>query len=276
VGRDDLPNAIALNSLAFNGARLIGPAVGGFVLAAYGEATVFLINGVTYFAVLAGLWVMHVDPPPPARRVGGWLGEIRKGLSWVVRNRSARGLLVLTVVSSFFGFPYSILLPVFARDVLEVGSRGLGLMMGATGLGAMCGALGIAARKGLSRPGRLVAMAMIVLGGSLVLFSFSRSFALSMVLLFCTGLAMLVQLASSNTALQLMAPADLRGRIVSLYMLAFMGVAPLGSLLAGAVAREIGTPAAVRIGACVCVVTGAWYVVVLPRIRRGNRQAAST
>jgi MFS family permease len=268
VGRQDLPNAIALNSLAFNGARLIGPAIGGFVLAAFGEASVFLINGLTYLIMLAGLAMMR--EPQGKRRApgGGWLGEIREGLGWVLATPRARIFLGLVVVSSVFGFPYSVLLPVFARDILDAGSRGLGIMMGATGLGAVTGALYIASRKGVGRAGWVVCRSVILLGAGLVLFSISRDFRLSLALLFLIGFAMLVQLAYSNTALQLMAPGPLRGRIVSLFMLAFLGMAPLGSLLAGAVARQLDTPWAVRIGGSVCLLAGLVSLLRMPAMRR--------
>jgi MFS family permease len=268
VGREDLPNAIALNSLAFNGARLLGPAIGGFVLAAYGEETVFLINGLTYLAVLAGLLMMRLDLAQRARRARSWAGEIIEGLRWALHNTRARVYLTLIVVTSVFGFPYSILLPAFARDVLGADSRGLGLMMGATGLGAVIGALIIANRKGMARTGLAVARAVTLLGCALVLFSLSRSFWVSMILLFLIGLAMMVQLASTNTALQLMAPGELRGRIVSLFMLAFMGMAPLGSLLAGALTRVVDTPGAVLVGGAVCLVAGVWLLLRLPALRR--------
>jgi len=263
VGRDDLPNAIALNSLAFNGARLVGPAIGGFLLDAFGEATVFFINGLSYSAVLLGLVLMRVDPAAPGRRSGSWTRELLRGLRWVLRNSRARLFLFAVVTASVFGFPYSILLPSFARDVLDSGSRGLGLLMGATGLGAVVGALYIASRRGVGRAGLRVGRGMVLLGAALVLFALSRSFWLSMGLLFLAGFAMLVQLASSNTALQLMAPGNLRGRIVSLFMLAFMGMAPLGSLLGGLLARWLGTPQAVLIGGGVCLLAGACFLPLL-------------
>jgi MFS family permease len=273
VGRDDLPNAIALNSLAFNGARLVGPALAGFLLAAFGEAFVFLLNGLSYLAVLVGLVRMEA-PASPAGHRGTWVGEIRTGLGWVRRNRRARVLLLLVTVSSVFGLPYSILLPVFARDVLGVGSTGLGLMMGATGLGAVCGALVLAGdRLPPRRRGTIIGTAMAVLGVALMLFALSRTFWASMVLLVGIGAAMLVQLASTNTRLQLLAPDDLRGRIVSLYMLAFMGTAPIGSLLAGWAARAVGTPAAVLAGGAVCTAAAAGFLLRLPALRRAEEAA---
>ena len=271
VGRDDLPNAIALNSLAFNGARLVGPALGGFILAAHGEASVFLINGLTYLAVLISLARMRQKPVPANQRTSSWIGEIREGIGWVRGNSKARVFLTLVMITSVFGLPYTILLPVFARDILDVGSRGLGFMTGATGLGAVIGALYLARREATRRSGGLIAAAMCLLGASLIGFSFSRSFALSMGLLVLTGAAMIAQLASSNTLLQLLAPAEMRGRVVGFFMLAFMGMAPLGSLLAGIVARSAGTPTAVLIGGGVCLVTAVWFATRLPALRRAAR-----
>ena len=271
VGRDDLPNAIALNSLAFNGARLVGPALGGFALAAWGEASVFLINGLSYLAVLIGLASMRLEPGTGVRRTSSWIDEIREGIRWVRGNSKARVFLTLVMITSVFGLPYTILLPVFARDILDVGSLGLGFLTGATGLGAMIGALYLAARESAQSRGGLIASAMCLLGASLIAFSFSRSFALSMGLLVLTGAAMITQLATSNTFLQLLAPAELRGRVVGFFMLAFMGMAPLGSLLAGLVARRAGTPVTVLIGGAVCLATGIWFATRLPALRRATQ-----
>jgi len=268
VGRDDLPNAIAINSLAFNGARLVGPALGGFVLAAFGEAPVFLLNGLSYLAVLIGIARMRTEPVPPNQRSGSWLAEIRQGVRWVLSHPKARLFLGLVMITSVFGLPYSILLPVFARDILQVGSRGLGFMTGATGLGAMLGALYLAGGEATQRRGNLVAAAMAVLGAALIAFSASRQFWLSMALLVVIGAAMITQMASSNTLFQLLAPAGLRGRVISFFMLAFMGMAPLGSLLAGLLARWLGTPGAVLIGGVVCLVAALSFATRLPALRR--------
>jgi MFS family permease len=268
VGRDDLPNAIAINSLAFNGARLVGPALGGFVLAGFGEAPVFLLNGLSYLAVLIAIARMRTEPVPANRHSGSWLAEIRQGVRWVLSHPKARLFLGLVMVTSVFGLPYSILLPVFARDILQVGSSGLGFMTGATGLGAMLGALYLAGREATRRRGNLVAAAMAVLGAALIAFSASRQFWLSMALLVVIGAAMITQMASSNTLLQLLAPAGLRGRVVSFFMLAFMGTAPLGSLLAGLLARWLGTPAAVLIGGVVSLVAALSFATRLPALRR--------
>jgi predicted MFS family arabinose efflux permease len=230
-----------------------------------------MINGLTYLAVLIGLARMRQDRASANRRTDSWIEEIREGIGWVRGNSKARVFLTLVMITSVFGLPYTILLPVFARDILEVGSRGLGFMTGATGLGAMVGALYLAGRETTRSRGGLIAAAMGLLGASLIAFSFSRSFVVSMGLLVLTGAAMIAQLASSNTLLQLLAPPELRGRVVGFFMLAFMGMAPLGSLLAGVVARRAGTPTAVLIGGGVCLVTAVWFATRLPALRRAAR-----
>jgi len=257
VGRDDLPNAIALNSLAFNGARFVGPAIGGVLVGVAGEATVFLLHGLSFVGVLVGVGRIRVAPHV-REAAGSWLREALGGLAWVRQTVPARAFLVLVLVSSVFGLSYSILLPVFARDVLGVGSRGLGALMGATGLGAASGALYLAGRHPAQGRQRLVVTALAVLGAGLVGFAASRSFALSLGLLFVVGGAMLVQLASSNTQLQLLAPPEMRGRVISLYMLAFMGMAPVGSLFAGLLARAVGAPWTVAVGGAACLGAAAW------------------
>ena len=275
VGREDLPNAIALNSLAFNCSRLIGPALGGVLLATTGEAPVFFANGVSYLAVLAAIWAIRHRPlPRPAERVS-WLGEIRTGIAYAASEPRMRIVLVLVAVTSVFGTPYTILLPVFARDILAVGPGGLGWMMGAGGLGAVIGALAIAARRRQPRAGRTVAVAMLLLGLGLVAFAANRSFPVSLILLVAIGGAMIVQMATSNTMLQLLSPPELRGRIISLYVFAFLGAAPLGSLLAGSLARAFDTPRAVMIGGAVCAATSVWFATRIPALRAAAKRFES-
>jgi MFS family permease len=280
VGREDLPNAIALNSLAFNASRMIGPAIGGTLLAFTGEATVFFANGLSYLAVLAAILAMRHRPRVgPAERVS-WVGEIKTGLAYAAREPRTRTVLSLVFVTSVFGAPYTVLLPVFARDVHGLDSTGLGWMMGATGLGAVIGALLIAGRGGRLRAGRTVATAMLLLGLGLVGFAVTRHLAAALALLVVIGGAMIVQMATSNTMLQLLSPPELRGRIISLYMLAFLGSAPLGSLLAGALASALNTPRAVMIGGVVCVGSAVWFASRIPALReaalRFDSQTVST
>jgi MFS family permease len=282
VGREDLPNAIALNSLAFNGARLVGPAVGGVMVAALGEAPCFLVNAVSFGAVIAAIAAIRArGEAAPSRREESWLAGIRDGLAFARRTTLVRVLLGLVVVSSIFGMPYTILMPVFARDVLDVGSRGLGFLMGAAGLGAMIGALYVAGRKSVRRSGPVVAWSIGIFGSALIAFSLSRSFAVAIPFLVVVGGAMITQLSTSNALLQLNAPEEMRGRVVSLYMLCFIGMAPIGSLLSGAMARWIGAPLTVGVGGAVCVLAGAWLGLRLPVLRArsggpGQRSRIST
>jgi len=268
VGRDDLANAIALNSLAFNGARLLGPSAAGFLLAAAGEAACFLVNALSYVAVLIAL--LRIVPPEHAAPPGspGWRRQIGEGIAYAVRSRRVRTLLALVIVSSMCGMPYQVLLPVFARDLLGVGSSGLGLLMGSAGLGAVVGALYVAGRRSHRRSAGVVAGSMGAFGAGLIGFAASRSFPLSMAFLAVSGAALIVQMATSNTLLQLTAPADLRGRVVSIYVLAFAGSVPFGSLIAGWAARHVGAPATVAVGGAACAIAAAAFATRIPAIRR--------
>lgn len=262
VGGRDLPNAIALNSLAFNSARLVGPAVAGIVLAAWGETICFALNAVSFLAVLCGLLLMRSRPPPPPPS-GSWTGGIRRVLSYAWRTPRLRLVLLLVAVSSVFGMPYSILMPAFARDALGAGSREFGFLVGASGVGSIVGALYLAGRRGTARAGRVVAAAMAIFGLAIVGFAFSRTHAVALAFLVVVGAAMIVQMATSNTYLQMTAPPDLRGRVVSLYTLCFVGMAPFGSLLSGILARQLGVRAAVASGGAMCVIVAAAFSVRL-------------
>lgn len=268
VGREDLPNAIALNSMAFNAARLVGPAIAGLLVASFGEAVCFAVNALSFLAVLAGLAAMKVPDAVPERTRSSWFVDLGEAVGYAAKDRRVRVVLSLVVVSSVFGMPYSILMPVFARDVLEVGSEGLGFLMGAAGLGALLGALWLAGRRGDRHHGRVIAAAMAIFGGGLGIFALSRSYPLSVAALVVVGGAMIAQMATSNTYLQLQAPSPLRGRVVSLYTLAFLGMAPFGSLLGGALARWIGAPMTVLIGGATCTGAAAVFAWRLRKMRR--------
>jgi MFS family permease len=274
VGREDLANAIALNSTAFNTARLLGPAAAGFLIAAWGEAACFVLNALSFFAVLLGLAAMKAPPQAPGP-AGPWLADLRAGLGYAAASAPVRTVLLLVAVSSAFGMSYSILMPAFARDVLGVGSTGLGLLMGASGVGSLAGALALASRRRVSRPRRVVAAAMTLFGLTLVAFSFSRSYGLSLALLAGVGASMIVQMATSNTFLQLTSPAEVRGRVVSLYTFCFVGMAPFGALLSGFLARALGVPAAVGLGGAVCALAGVVYGSRLRAAERLRRAAAA-
>jgi MFS family permease len=264
VGREDLPNAIALNSIAFNGARLVGPAIAGLVLAYLGETACFLLNAVSFLAVLAGLALIRVGTTAREPNEGSWLGGIREGILYASRTPRVRAILVLVAVSSVFGMPYSVLMPAIARDVLGGNERTLGFLMGAAGAGAVLGALAIAGRRSTRRAGIIVAVSMTAFGASLIAFSLSRSFWLSAAILHLVGAAMIVQMATSNAFLQLLAPPALRGRVVSLYTLMFLGMAPFGSLLSGLLAKLWGTPVAVGLGGAACLATALAFAYRTP------------
>ena len=251
TGRGDLANAIALNSVAFNSARLIGPAVAGLVLAAMGETFCFLLNAVSYLAVLAALSAIRTPPHAGDDAEGAWLDGIRDGVSYAWSHRAVRRILGLVAVSSVFGMSYSVLMPAVARDVLGGDQRTLGFLMGSAGAGAIVGALFVAGRRSTRASERFAALGMAGFGASLLAFSLSRSAALSAFALVLVGAAMIFQMSTSNAFVQLAAPPALRGRVVSLYGLMFLGMAPFGSLLAGFLAKHLGTPAAIGIGGVV-------------------------
>ncbi len=266
VGREDLMNAIALNSSMFNGARVVGPAVAGILVARIGEGWCFAGNAISYIAVIAGLLLMHVHSP---RRISEHspLEDIMEGFRWVNQTRIIRSLLLLIGLVSLVGMPYTVLMPVFADAILHGGARGLGILMGATGVGALFGALTLASKTGVKGLGRWVTATCAGFGISLVLFSFSRSFWLSAALLLPAGFSMMLQMACSNTLIQTMVPDRLRGRVVSVYSMMFMGMAPIGAFLGGALAHRLGAPFTVAVGGVACVLGAIWFGRALPAMR---------
>ena len=271
VGREDLPNAIALNSSAFNAARLVGPAVAGVLVAAAGEGWCFLINGVSYATVLAALLAMRLTPLERPLHTGSLLTHITDGVRFVRGHVAIRSLLLLLGMVSLAGMPYAVLMPVFADRILGGGAAGLGILMSCAGGGALVGALVLAARPSPRGLGAWVPRAAFGFGLGLLAFSQSRSFWLSGLLLVPTGFAMMVQMASSNTLLQLLVPDALRGRVMSLYSMMFMGMAPLGALLAGALAGLLGAPGTVSAGGLLCMLAALWFRRRLPQIRAAVR-----
>ena len=272
VGREDLTNAIALNSSMVNGARVVGPAVAGLLVAAVGEGWCFLLNGISYLAVIAGLAMMTVPRRPrPAVRRSAWRDTV-EGFRFSTRTTPIRALLILLGLLSFAGMPYSVLMPVFAESILGAGPKGLGLLMGASGLGALGGALSLLSRRGVRGLGRWVAVSAAAFGFALIAFSFSRTFWLSALLLIPVGGAMMVEMAASNTLLQAMVPDALRGRVMALYSMMFMGMAPFGALVAGWVAERYGAPITVALGGVVCIAGAAVFSLRLPAIRTEARE----
>ncbi len=266
VGKEDLMNAIALNSSMFNGARVIGPAVAGIMVARIGEGWCFGANAISYIAVIVGLMLMRVNC---ARRFGSGspIEDIIEGFRWANQTKIIRALLLLIGLVSLVGMPYTVLMPVFADKILHGGARGLGILMGATGVGALFGALTLAAKTGVKGLGRWVAVSCAMFGISLFLFSFSRLFWLSVLLLLPAGYSMMLQMACSNTLIQTMVPDQLRGRVMALYSMMFMGMAPLGALFGGALAHRMGAPITVAVGGIACVFGSIWFGRALPELR---------
>ena len=272
VGRGDLVNAIALNSSMFNGARIIGPAVAGALVATIGEGWCFFLNGVSYVAVISGLLLMRLAARPRPRREGSGLANIIEGFRYVARTAPVRALLLMLGLVSLAGMPYAVLMPVFADRILHGGPRALGLLMGASGLGALAAAGVLATRDGIRGLGRWVALAAAGFGVSLMLFASSTTLWLSAAALVPTGFCMMLQMASSNTLIQSMVPDALRGRVMSIYSMMFMGMAPFGALLAGTLADRIGAPATVAGGGAVCVVGAVVFGWRLPALRPEARR----
>lgn len=272
VGKEDLMNAIALNSSMFNGARIVGPAIAGILVASIGEGWCFLGNAVSYVAVIVGLVLMKVGPLPRASSEQSPLENIIEGFRFVRGARPILYLLLLLGLVSLVGTPYTVLMPIFADRILHSGARGLGILMGATGVGALLGALTLAARTGLRGLGRWVALASVSFGASLILFAISRVFWISVAFLLPVGFSMMLQMASSNTLIQSMVPDRLRGRVMSVYSMMFMGMAPIGALFAGVVAGQLGAQLTVAIGGVACIAGAGVFGSRLAEFRVEGRQ----
>jgi MFS family permease len=270
VGREEVPNAIALNSSAVNAARIVGPAVAGILVAAVGEGWCFALNAASFSAVILALVSMRV-PARAASSHAPALRAIADAFAFVRRNPPVRALLLLLGVVSVVGMPYAVLMPVFADKVLGVGASGMGVLLGATGVGALAAALLLATRTSARGLGRWVAGSATGFGLTLVAFSLSRSVPLSAGVLLFTGFFMMLQMAASNTLLQMLTPDALRGRIMAFYSMMFMGMAPFGALGAGAAAARLGAPLTVAIGGAVSVAAGAFFAWRLPALRAGAR-----
>ena len=266
VGKEDLMNAIALNSSMFNGARVVGPAVAGILVIRFGEGWCFAANAISYIAVIIGLLLMNVHCAPRAGQ-NSPIEDIVEGFRWVNATKVIRSLLLLIGLVSLVGMPYTVLMPVFADQILHGGARALGILMGATGVGALLGALTLASKTGVSGLGRWVALTCAGFGVSIFLFSFSRYFWLSVVLLLPAGYSMMLQMACSNTLIQTMVPDQLRGRVMALYSMMFMGMAPFGALLGGALAQRAGAPITVAVGGVACMLGAIWFGRQLPELR---------
>jgi len=271
VGKEDLINAIALNSSMFNGARIVGPAIAGILVSRIGEGWCFFANAVSYIAVIIGLFMMRV-PPRPHLPTGPALAHLMEGFRFVSQTAPIRAILLLLGLVSLVAMPYTVLMPIFADRILHGGARGLGILMGATGVGALLGALTLAARTGVQGLGRWVTFACGGFAITLIAFGLSKNFWLSAALLVPVGFCMMLQMSSSNTLIQSMVPDHLRGRVMAVYSMMFMGMAPFGALLGGALADRLGAPITVTMGAVACLGGAAIFGLRLPKIRGEARQ----
>jgi MFS family permease len=266
-GRADLGNAIALNSTMVNGARLLGPALAGITIAAVGEGYCFLIDGLSYFAVIASLLAMKLEIQPPIKSAASMLVQLKEGWTYVSTFAPIRAVLLLFVIISFMGVPYTVLMPVFATKILHGGPHMLGALMGAAGVGAVISALSLAARKSVRGLYRVIPAVAALMGGGLIAFSFSRNFWLSLALMGVTGFGMMQQFAASNTVIQTIVDDDKRGRVMSYWTMAYMGASPFGSLLAGSLAPVIGAPGTVLLCGIGCVLGAVWFWFQIPKLR---------
>jgi MFS family permease len=264
--RNDLSNAIAINSSMANGARLAGPAVAGLVIGAFGEGWCFLIDGISYFAVIASLLLMRIKPLESRRNTASMFEQVREGWDYVCNFRPIRTILLLFSLISLMGYSWAVVLPIFAAQVLHGGATTLGWLMGASGIGALISALSLAVRRSVVGLTRMVQIAAAMLGGALILFGLSHTLWLSLVLMGFVGFGMLQTASASNTIIQSLVPEDKRARAMSYYTMAFFGAAPFGSLFAGALADRIGAPHTVMITGACCIAGSLWFTFEMPKI----------
>jgi MFS family permease len=266
--REDLGNAIALNSSLVNGARLLGPSIGGILIAAVGEGWCFFIDGASYLAVIASLMMMRVERKDRAAgQPKRGMHQLKEGWRYVSRFAPIRTILLLLALVSLMGMPYTVLMPVIASETLKGGPALLGALMAATGIGALCGALYLAQRTTVLGLGRVIPAAAGLFGAGLAAFSFTRVPWIAVACLVVVGFGMMVQMAASNTILQTIVDDDKRGRVMSFYSMAFMGMAPFGGLLAGALAHRIGAAHTVLVSGICCVLAAGWFATRLPMLR---------
>ncbi|MBI5879849.1 MAG: MFS transporter [Chloroflexi bacterium] len=268
VGKDDLSNAIALNSAIFNSSRIVGPALAGLTLGAVGAGWCFLLNGLSYFAVIYGIFRMEMPKVTPPARHAAILADIREGLRYVRRAPSILALMLVVSISAVFAVPYTTLLPAYARDVMHVDAEGLGFLSTATGVGALAGALMMATLSYSRRRGVILSAGNLVYPAALLGLAFSTSYALSLLLLAVAGFAFMAQQSTANALVQSHAPDNLRARVMSIYMLAsFAGMQPIGAIQAGSVAEHFGVSAGIGVGATIALVSSLLILWWLPRVR---------
>ena len=268
--RRDLMNAIALNSTIFNLARVVGPAIGGAVLALLGATWCFALNGVSFLAVIVALLLMRLPASVNAPSREPLTAQIRAGLRYAYEHRATRAIILLVGMASLFGMSYAVLLPAFAVDVLHAGETGLGAMNAAAGVGALIGSLVVASMASFRHKGWVLTAGSLAFPIGLLLFSFSRSFVLSLAFLMLIGLAIVIQNATCNTLVQSSVPDELRGRVMAVYMLMFFGTSPFGSLQAGAIAQALGPTAGVAVGAGIVLLFAVGIYFAAPGLRRAE------
>jgi len=262
--REDISNAIALNSTMFNLARLIGPSLAGIIIAAWGEGFCFLINSISYIAVLISLFCMRLTSRSAKTPEHHIFQELKEAAIYAWEFTTIRTILLLSALMSLMGISYQILMPIFVRDIFYQGPQVLGFLMAAAGIGALCGALFLAMRKGVLGLGHLIPIAGGLFSSGLILFSLSRIFWVSMILILICGFGIMVQMAACNTLLQTLVDEDKRGRLLSFYTLSFMGMMPLGSLLSGWLASHIGAPPVIFLGGTICLLGSLFFLRKLP------------
>jgi MFS family permease len=271
--RDELPNAIALNSSIFNASRLVGPAVAGLVVAAAGEGVCFLINGLSYIAIIAAFLSMNVTPARIEKTGKNVFSDMKDGFDYAVRSVPIRDILILIALMSLFGMTFPVLLPVFADRVFGGGSHTFGILVSASGAGAFLATIYLAMRRSLQGQGLIMNVAVYTFALSLMAFAYSDIIYLSTLLLVIIGFSMIVVVASCNMVLQAVVDEDKRGRVMSFYIMAFTGAAPAGSLLAGSLSSKAGAPLTVFICGCACLLLASAFSFRLPKVRVLVRQA---
>jgi len=272
ASRENLMNAISLNSAMFNGARIVGPAIAGFLMAKVGIALCFFIDGVSFLAVLAGLLMMRLPAHRPRATSGGVLAQSLEGFRYVWNHIRVRTIFILFAIVGIFGWSYSVLMPAFARDVLHLGEQGYGFLLGASGVGALIGALTTATFGSGVSPRKLAFGGVWLFSAMLLIFSFNRNPTIAMLCLAGAGFGMMLFFSTSNTTVQTIVPDEMRGRVMGIWALIFGGMIPFGSLEAGALAHYVGTSATFGIGACICALAA---MVTLIIVRRRDAQLAA-
>jgi MFS family permease len=269
--RAHLPNAIALNSTMVNGARIIGPSIGGALIAVFGEGWCFTVDAVSYLAVLASLLAMRVTRVAREKPTTRAIDEFTDGFHYVSRFVPMRSTLLLLALVATMGMPYTVLMPAIAASVLHGGPHTLGFLMTASGVGALVGALYLASRTSVVGLGRVMVAATMLFGGALVAFALSHTLWVSLVVLPLVGAGMMIEMASANTVLQTIVEERLRGRVMAFFAMSVLGTAPIGSLIAGVLASRIGSQGTIALGGIACMIAGCWFWRALPRLRETVR-----